>query len=99
MPPVTPARPPVRRRAAAPLPGALPLAAAAAGTPAAAAPAATTDARNAVVSQSGTDVTAKGAGWNGRIAPGATAGPGFRASFSGGGTAPGSFTLNGVPCA
>ncbi|MCD0485189.1 cellulose-binding domain-containing protein [Streptacidiphilus sp. ASG 303] len=51
------------------------------------------------MSQSGTDVTAKGAGWNGRIAPGATAGPGFRASFSGGGTAPGSFTLNGVPCA
>ncbi|MET8546708.1 glycoside hydrolase family 9 protein [Kitasatospora sp. NPDC004799] len=53
---------------------------------------------NAVVTQSGSTVTARDAGWNGVLAPGATAGFGFQATYSGGNEAPARFTLNGGAC-
>ncbi|MFC4592273.1 extracellular catalytic domain type 1 short-chain-length polyhydroxyalkanoate depolymerase [Sphaerisporangium corydalis] len=54
---------------------------------------------NATVTQSGTQVTARDAGYNATIAPGAGTGFGFQASYSGTNTAPGQFTLNGAVCA
>ncbi len=53
---------------------------------------------NAEVTQTGADVTARDAGWNGTIAPGGTASFGFIGSTAPG-TAPSEFTLNGEPCA
>ncbi|WP_329485137.1 glycoside hydrolase family 9 protein [Kitasatospora sp. NBC_01246] len=58
-----------------------------------------TTAWNATVSQSGGSVTARDAGWNGTLAPGATAGLGFQAGYSGSNAAPTGFTLNGAACA
>ncbi|MFC8454655.1 glycoside hydrolase family 9 protein [Kitasatospora sp. NPDC057223] len=54
---------------------------------------------NATVVQSGAAVTAKDSGWNGTVAPGATAGFGFQATFTGANTAPAQFTVNGAACA
>ncbi|MFD0275639.1 glycoside hydrolase family 9 protein [Kitasatospora sp. NPDC127111] len=54
---------------------------------------------NATVTQSGSAVTARDAGWNGALAPGATASFGFQAAYSGANEAPARFTLNGGVCA
>ncbi|GAB7184794.1 glycosyl hydrolase family 9 [Kitasatospora sp. Ki12] len=54
---------------------------------------------NATAAQSGAAVTARDAGWNGTLAPGASAGLGFQATYSGANTAPARFTLNGADCA
>ncbi|MFJ9519854.1 glycoside hydrolase family 9 protein [Kitasatospora sp. NPDC101801] len=54
---------------------------------------------NATVVQSGAAVTAKDVGWNGSVAPGATAQFGFQATFSGSNPAPARFTVNGSVCA
>ncbi|RKE17256.1 glycoside hydrolase family 9 protein [Streptomyces sp. TLI_171] len=54
---------------------------------------------NATVSQSGTAVTARDAGWNGTLAPGTSASFGFQATYSGANPAPARFTLNGADCA
>ena len=53
---------------------------------------------NATVVQSGASVTARDAGWNGTLAPGASAGFGFQALYSGANDAPTTFTLGGTPC-
>jgi endoglucanase len=58
-----------------------------------------TGAWNAVASQSGQAVTIKDAGWNGTIAPNATASFGFNATYSGANVDPASFSVNGVTCA
>jgi endoglucanase len=57
-----------------------------------------TNAWNASVSQSGASVVARDAGWNGTLAPGATASFGFQAGYSGANAAPARFTLNGAAC-
>ncbi|MER5639120.1 glycoside hydrolase family 9 protein [Kitasatospora sp. NPDC002227] len=54
---------------------------------------------NATVTQSGAAVTARDAGWNGTLAPGASASLGFQATYSGANPAPARFTLNGATCA
>ncbi|GAA1192368.1 endoglucanase [Kitasatospora gansuensis] len=54
---------------------------------------------NATVTQSGSAVTARDSGWNGTLAPGATASFGFQATYSGTNAAPSPFTLNGAVCA
>ncbi|MFJ8625015.1 glycoside hydrolase family 9 protein [Kitasatospora sp. NPDC093550] len=53
----------------------------------------------ATASQSGTAVTARDAGWNGTLAPGAATSFGFQATYSGANPAPARFTLNGADCA
>jgi cellulase/cellobiase CelA1 len=53
---------------------------------------------NASVTQSGAAVSAKNAGWNGTIAPGATVEFGFLGTPGGAQPAPASFTLNGNTC-
>ncbi|MFV2084316.1 GH12 family glycosyl hydrolase domain-containing protein [Micromonospora sp. LOL_021] len=53
---------------------------------------------NATVTQSGSSVTARNVGWNGTLAPGATASFGYQASYSGSYSSPSSFTLNGTTC-
>jgi endoglucanase len=53
---------------------------------------------NATVTQTGSAVTARDAGWNGTLAPGASASFGFQAAYSGGNTAPTQFTVNGAAC-
>ncbi|MFD5324954.1 glycoside hydrolase family 9 protein [Streptomyces sp. NPDC127092] len=53
---------------------------------------------NATVSQSGTTVSARDAGWNGTLAPGAQASFGFQATYSGTNASPSRFTLNGAVC-
>ncbi|WP_033218548.1 glycoside hydrolase family 9 protein [Kitasatospora phosalacinea] len=58
-----------------------------------------TNAWNAAVSQSGGTVTARDAGWNGTLAPGASASFGFQATYSGGNATPARFTVNGADCA
>ncbi|MCX2183882.1 glycoside hydrolase family 9 protein [Streptomyces sp. SKN60] len=58
-----------------------------------------TSAWNATVAQNGTTVTARDAGWNRSIAPGATASFGFQGSHTGANPAPTAFTLNGGTCA
>ncbi|UVS80061.1 lytic polysaccharide monooxygenase [Actinokineospora sp. UTMC 2448] len=58
-----------------------------------------TQAWNATVSQSGTQVTARNASWNGSIAPSATVEFGFNGSAQQGAQAPGGFALNGTACA
>lgn len=57
-----------------------------------------TNAWNALVTQSSTNVSARNADWNSLIAPGATVAFGFQASSSGTNTNPTRFTLNGVTC-
>ncbi|GAA0670827.1 glycoside hydrolase family 9 protein [Kitasatospora atroaurantiaca] len=54
---------------------------------------------NATVAQSGAAVTARDAGWNGTLAPGASASLGFQATHSGTNPVPARFTLNGADCA
>ncbi|MEV4561353.1 glycoside hydrolase family 9 protein [Kitasatospora sp. NPDC049285] len=53
---------------------------------------------NATVGQSGNAVTARDAGWNGTVTPGASASFGFQATYSGTNAAPTRFTLNGSVC-
>nr|BFD89020.1 hypothetical protein KitaXyl93_03800 [Kitasatospora sp. Xyl93] len=53
---------------------------------------------NATVTQSGSAVSARDAGWNGTLAPGASASFGFQAT-SAADPAPSRFTLNGAACA
>jgi cellulase/cellobiase CelA1 len=53
---------------------------------------------NAAPTQSGRTVDARNLSYNATIAPGATAGFGFQASFATNGNAPTTFTLNGSPC-
>ncbi|MEU0298058.1 glycoside hydrolase family 6 protein [Streptomyces sp. NPDC006175] len=53
---------------------------------------------NATVSQSGTAVTAKDAGYNAALATGSSATFGFNATGSGNSTVPATFKLNGVTC-
>ncbi|GLW73810.1 endoglucanase [Kitasatospora phosalacinea] len=57
-----------------------------------------TNAWNATVSQVGSTVTVRDAGWNGTLAPGASASFGFQATYSGSNPAPARFTLNGADC-
>ncbi|WP_426504298.1 cellulose binding domain-containing protein [Dactylosporangium sp. McL0621] len=57
-----------------------------------------TQAWNATVTQSGSTVTAKNAGYNGSIATGANASFGFNGSWTGSNPVPTSFTLNGTAC-
>jgi cellulose 1,4-beta-cellobiosidase len=53
---------------------------------------------NGVWSQSGQTVTVEDSGWNGNLAPGASASTGGNFSYSGTNAAPTSFTVNGVTC-
>ncbi|MGN9906869.1 PQQ-dependent sugar dehydrogenase [Phytohabitans sp. LJ34] len=53
---------------------------------------------NATITQSGAAVSAKNPGWNGTIAPGATAEFGFLGTPGGAQPAPAAFTLNGNTC-
>jgi endoglucanase len=53
---------------------------------------------NTSYSQSGSQVTLTNLAYNGVLAPGATANPGFNGSWSGGNQAPTAFTLNGAAC-
>ncbi|MFV2107660.1 cellulose-binding domain-containing protein [Micromonospora sp. LOL_015] len=57
-----------------------------------------TQAWNATVSQSGGQITARNASYNGNIATGATTSFGFNGSWNGSNTAPTSFALNGTTC-
>ncbi|MEV6212072.1 glycoside hydrolase family 9 protein [Kitasatospora sp. NPDC051914] len=57
-----------------------------------------TNAWNATVTQTGAAVTAKDAGWNGTLAPGASAAFGFQGTYSGSNPVPTAFTLNGAAC-
>ncbi|WP_433045741.1 cellulose binding domain-containing protein [Dactylosporangium sp. CS-033363] len=57
-----------------------------------------TQAWNATVTQSGSTVTAKNAGYNGSVGTGASASFGFNGSWTGTNPVPTSFTLNGVSC-
>ena len=53
---------------------------------------------NATVVQTGAAVTARDGGWNGTVAPGASASFGFQATYSGSNAAPAQFTVNGALC-
>ncbi|QGZ49081.1 xyloglucanase [Streptomyces sp. QHH-9511] len=53
---------------------------------------------NATPAQSGRSVTARNAGWNGAVVPGASASFGFTGSWSGTNPAPTAFTVGGAPC-
>jgi hypothetical protein len=53
---------------------------------------------SASVTQSGTQVTATHAAWNGSLAPGASASFGFNGTHTGTNRRPASFTLNGASC-
>ncbi|KAB2349535.1 glycoside hydrolase family 6 protein [Actinomadura rudentiformis] len=53
---------------------------------------------NATFTQSGKHVTVKNADWNATLATGASANPGFQATFSGTNDKPAQFKLNGVVC-
>nr|BFE56573.1 hypothetical protein GCM10020063_010990 [Dactylosporangium thailandense] len=57
-----------------------------------------TQAWNATVTQSGSTVTARNAGYNGSVATGASASFGFNGSWTGSNPVPSSFTLNGTAC-
>jgi cellulase/cellobiase CelA1 len=57
-----------------------------------------TNAWNATVTQSGKNVTATDAGWNGTLAPNGSASFGFQGSYSGSNTAPTTFKVNGLAC-
>ncbi|MBY8872402.1 cellulose binding domain-containing protein [Micromonospora sp. PLK6-60] len=58
-----------------------------------------TNSWNATVTQSGSAVTARNAGYNGTLAPGASTNFGYQATLSGSYSAPSSFSLNGTTCA
>ncbi|MGW4163335.1 glycoside hydrolase family 9 protein [Streptomyces sp. NPDC004788] len=58
-----------------------------------------TSAWNATVTQNGTAVSARDAGWNRGIAPGATATFGVQGTHTGANPSPTAFTLNGSACA
>jgi mannan endo-1,4-beta-mannosidase len=58
-----------------------------------------TSAWNATVTQSGQQVTAASAGWNGSVPANGSASFGFQATYSGSNAAPAAFTLNGTACA
>jgi poly(hydroxyalkanoate) depolymerase family esterase len=58
-----------------------------------------TSAWSATVTQSGTQVTARNAAYNGTLAPGASTTFGFQATYSGTNTAPAQFSLNNTACA
>ncbi|MEU6976902.1 glycoside hydrolase family 9 protein [Streptomyces sp. NPDC046371] len=58
-----------------------------------------TSAWNATVTQLGTTVSARDAGWNRTIAPGATANFGVQGTHTGSNPSPTAFTLNGSACA
>ncbi|MFF7285867.1 glycoside hydrolase family 48 protein [Streptomyces griseorubiginosus] len=53
---------------------------------------------NGVWSQSGQNISVKDAGYNGKIAAGASTSTGAQFSYSGTNTAPGSFSVNGTVC-
>jgi cellulose 1,4-beta-cellobiosidase len=53
---------------------------------------------SATWSQTGRDVTATNASWNGNLATGASVGIGFNGSYTGVNTDPTVFAVNGVPC-
>jgi hypothetical protein len=53
---------------------------------------------NGTWSQSGQNITVKNAGHNARVAAGAAVSTGAQFSYSGGNTAPTSFSVNGTPC-
>ncbi|WP_327011337.1 cellulose binding domain-containing protein [Dactylosporangium sp. NBC_01737] len=57
-----------------------------------------TQAWNATVTQSGSQVTARNAGYNGSLATNASTSFGFNGSWSGSNPVPGSFSLNGTAC-
>ncbi|WP_369220923.1 glycoside hydrolase family 9 protein [Streptomyces sp. R39] len=57
-----------------------------------------TSAWNATVTQSGADVVARNADWNGTLAPGATASFGVQGSLTGSNPSPTAFALNGGAC-
>jgi cellulase/cellobiase CelA1 len=57
-----------------------------------------TNAWNATVTQSGTKVTAVNVGYNGTVAPGASASFGFQGTWSSSSTPPTAFTVNGMAC-
>jgi poly(hydroxyalkanoate) depolymerase family esterase len=57
-----------------------------------------TNAWSATVAQSGNQVTARNATWNGTINAGASVSFGFQATYSGTNNAPTQFTLNGTAC-
>lgn len=57
-----------------------------------------TQAWNATVTQSGSQVTARNAGYNGALATNASTSFGFNGSWTGSNPVPGSFTLNGTTC-
>lgn len=57
-----------------------------------------TQAWNAVVTQSGSQITARDAGYNAALATNATTSFGFNGSATGGNPAPTTFTLNGTTC-
>ncbi|MET8158337.1 PHB depolymerase family esterase [Sphaerisporangium sp. NPDC005289] len=58
-----------------------------------------TNAWNAAITQSGTQVTARNASYNATIPAGGNTSFGFQASFNGTNTAPSQFALNGTVCA
>ncbi|MFD6885677.1 glycoside hydrolase family 9 protein [Streptomyces sp. NPDC059957] len=53
---------------------------------------------NATVSQAGSTVTARDAGWNGTLVPGGSVSFGFQATYSGTNAIPAGYTLNGALC-
>ncbi|WP_422769652.1 cellulose-binding domain-containing protein [Plantactinospora sp. WMMC1484] len=57
-----------------------------------------TQAWNATVSQSGSEVSARNASYNGSVATGASVSFGFNGSWNGSNPAPTSFTVNGTTC-
>ena len=57
-----------------------------------------TSAWNAVVTQSGTAVTATNVAWNGTLAAGGSATFGFQGTVGATNTAPAAFALNGTAC-
>jgi hypothetical protein len=57
-----------------------------------------TQAWNATVSQTGAQVSARNAGWNGSLATNGSASFGFNGAWSAGNPVPAGFTLNGVTC-
>ena len=57
-----------------------------------------TDIWDGVKTQNQKNVSVKDAGWNAKVANGASAGFGFVATYTGSNALPTSFTLNGMTC-
>ncbi|WP_247672278.1 cellulose binding domain-containing protein [Micromonospora sp. M61] len=57
-----------------------------------------TNSWNATVSQSGSTVTVRNAGYNGSLAPGSTANFGYEGTLNGPYSSPTNFSLNGATC-